>query len=275
VERDMSTIDVGKKQLMTPYLAIGGVTILVSAAIILHSAIAAIISATSINYVESLIGTICFFIGLTFIIVMMVLIGIVHEKRMNNIIGAIVVLVLFIAYELVSRFVPGFESLGGIWGSIFIVISYGVIRGIAFTMTNRALNVPLPGYGIGAFGFFGWTFLVTSLLSLLFAFIGGVVGSYGLVNFAFILLIIQVFIDALCLVIIGINFIRNALYHPIIKGRVAVKPETVPITTTIETISTTETISDKAKTIQKFCEFCGAAFLEESEFCIECGAARS
>ena len=272
----MSTMDVGKKQLLTPYLAIGGATFLVSAAIILHSAIKAIISGTSINFVESLIGTICFFIGLVSIIVMMVLIGGVHERRMNNIIGAIVVLVLFIAYELVSRFVPGFDSLGGIWGSIFILISYGVIRGIAFSMTNRALNVPLPGYGIGAFGFFGWSFLVTSTLSFLFAYIAGIMSNVGLLNFALILLIIQIFLDALCLIIIGINFIRNALYHPIIKGRASVKPvTTTTTTTTTETKSTTESIYDESKTKQKFCEFCGTAFLEDSEFCTNCGAAKN
>ncbi|NHK32941.1 MAG: hypothetical protein FK730_16460 [Asgard group archaeon] len=223
----MSTKDVGKKQLMTPYLVIGGVTILVYAIIILHDAINAFVTETSINYYEYLIGNICFLIGLAFIIVMMVLILIVHEKRVYIIIGAIIMLVLFIAYNIALAFFPDLLSSVDKWVLIFIPISYGVIRGIAFTMTNRALNVPLPRYGIVAFGFFGWTFLVTTSLSFLFTYIGIVIESWGLVGFALILLIIQYFIDALCLGIIGIYFIWNALYYPIIKDRIAIKPEIV------------------------------------------------
>ncbi|NHJ48905.1 MAG: hypothetical protein FK733_14060 [Asgard group archaeon] len=282
-----TTIGSEKQQLMSPYLIVAGISFFAYAGIRIHEGINAFISPYPIPYFESIIAIVCFFVGFASIIVMSIVIGMVYEKRINTVIGAIVFLVLFITYEAIISFVPAISYISSIWADAAILITYGIIRGIASTTANKSLRIPIPGYGAGALGFYGWSFLITTILSIVTALIAGVIYSYGLLNFALIVILIQYFLDAICLLIVGLNFIMKAINNPSIKGQVFTRPTTT--TTVPGTLTTTlaqgmdepqqiDTPMDpfdsglsETKPSKGFCSNCGAEFLDDSDYCSFCG----
>jgi hypothetical protein len=273
---------------MSPYLIIGGVSFLVYAGIRVHDGINAFISPTSLPNFELIIANVCFIAGFVSMLIMLILIAIVYKKRVNQVIGAIVFLVLFLTYELIIAFVPGISYIYTIWGNVLILLSYSIIRGIAANTTNNSLRLPIPGYGSGALGIYGWSFLITTLISIIAGLIADAIYSVGLMTFALIVPIIQYFLDALCLLIIAISFILNAVNNPSIKGQVFTSPTTVPqpttYTTTTGSLTTTlaETMDEpqqidtpadveETKPSERFCSNCGAEYAEDSDYCTFCG----
>ncbi|MHA1187358.1 MAG: zinc ribbon domain-containing protein [Candidatus Heimdallarchaeota archaeon] len=293
----MSYTDIIKKRVMWPYLAIGGITFLAIAGIKIHAAILAIISGDSISNIENIIGTVCFFTGFVSIIALMIVIGGFYGKSSNTITTAIILLVLFIGFELFISLYPGIDSLGGLWGNIVMLIVYGILRGIALRFAYVVLDLPRPySYKTEALKAYGWSFLIFTVLAFIFAIIGGATYSFGIIMFAFYLLIGLYFFEALCLLFIGIKFIQHAYRNSalIVTG---LKPVTTTIhTSTIDAATTTLPITtesheyfqqdtvlketnetttiDTEKSVE-FCANCGVKLEGDSEFCDSCGEAQS
>jgi len=204
---------------MWPYLALGGLSFLGAAGIRIHFAIYAITGSFPLSYIESLMGIICMIVGFVSIIALLALIGAVSEKRRKYVVFSIVLLLLFIGFELFVSLYPGIAFLGGLWGNMALLAVYGILRGFALLRTNESLKSPRPGYGSIGFGIYGWSFVTTTILSTIFIAIGVRVTSITMINIAFWLIIIQYFIDVLCFLAIGIKFVQSAFLYPTIAGR--------------------------------------------------------
>ncbi|MCE7745604.1 MAG: hypothetical protein GPJ52_10775 [Candidatus Heimdallarchaeota archaeon] len=113
-------------------------------------------------------GVICLLLGFVSIIVILAIIGATYEKRRNYVVSAIVLLLLFFGFELFATFYPGFAFLGGLWGNIAILAVYGFLRAFALRRTNESLKSPIIGYGSIGFGIYGWSFVITTILSFIF-----------------------------------------------------------------------------------------------------------
>lgn len=254
-------------------------------------AINAITGSFPISFIESMIGVISLIIGLVSIIVLLALIGVISEKRRNYVITAIVLLLLFIGFELFASFYPGFAYLGGVWGNIAILVVYGILRGIALRRTNESLKSPRPGYGSVAFGIYAWSFLITTVLAFIFALIGGLALSITMITIALWIPIVLFFIEILCFVVIGIRFIQSAFLYPKITGpaprpistttTTMVTPTTDPGTISVQTDSQDTKADDSLKTIsdepvkdKEYCANCGSIIDENTEVCESCGEAR-
>jgi len=280
-------LDYGEKKLISPYLITGGITFLALAGILIHDGIMAFFS-ISINYIESIVGVVCFYIGFLSLFIILILLAIVFKNRKNDIIGALVLIGLYLGYESIIRFLPIIETID-LWLDVIIIISYGLIRGLATTFTNRSLKYPVPGYRNIALDVYGWSFLVTSILSIIFTLIALATLSIGLLNFALIILIIQYFLEALCLLILGFSYIVKGIHYPEIKGYTSIK------TTTEQTYSSESAsynaqspyrrtypessvfdekpIIIESENTKKFCANCGTVLAEDVEFCSSCGMA--
>jgi len=281
----LSFTDVQKKLLVSPYLGIGGVAFLVATGIVIHTAINSIYSDLQIGFVENLIGLISLFIGIASIIVIMILIAIIFEKKRQEIIITIILLSIFIALEFFRSLSTSIENMS-IWGNIAFVIAYGVLRGIAFQRTNNALKVPHPKYETKAFGAYGWSYISIGSLSIILAIIGVVIFSPGLILFAYWLQTILYIVQGICYLVIGIRFIQYAFTTPEIKGFV-VKPvgrSTITGTSTPiiaeqqylpqQEIKSEETISEEFETTVNYCGNCGSEIFGERKICQTCGEAK-
>ncbi len=285
MRRDLSFTDVQKKLLVSPYLGIGAVSFLVAAGIVIHTAINSIYSEIQIAFAENLIGLICLFIGITSIIVILVLTAIIFEKKRKEIIITIILLSLFIIFEFIRSLYSGVENLSIGFSIVFIII-YGILRGIAFHRANKALKITSPGYGTGALGAFGWSYLIMGSLSVILAAIGVVIFSSGLIIFAAWVLTSLYIVQGICYLVIGMRFIQYIFTSPTITGFVTKSIGRTPITkATTPVLSEPQhfpqhesipekTISDEFETAVEFCGNCGAEIRGDIKICQICGEAR-
>jgi len=255
---------------ISPFLSIIGLLLAVAGGITFHLALAESGVVGYLSFGEALTGIITQYAGLALLIIPMVLIGSLFTTKRNITTTAIVLLVLFIGGDLAIGFYPSIIMLGDGWGGMAILVVLGIIRGVAFMNVNRGLGIPARGYRNGLINLYGWSFLVTFLLYFILSLIALSAFLPMLFMIAIYILIAQYYIDAICLVIIGIKFMIDARSKPTITKKIRTPAPLVPG-------GAGETPYQPAKPMQaeesvvKYCTYCGAQNFEGGNFCENCG----
>ena len=129
---------------------------------------------------------------------------------------------------------------------------------------------------------YGWTFLITTILALLFAVIVAITDDYDvfymLLEAAAWVIVVQSFIDALSITFVGLKFIRDGITNPTIESEQISR--TAPTSgigrSTYQPIQISGQATDQVGVTQdeellKYCTYCGAQNFKGHTFCENCG----
>ena len=276
----MLNSDISKKS-MSPVLILNGLLLAVAGGITLHLAIITTTLSGYMSYGEALTGTICSYAGIAFLIVPIAIIGSLYKESKKTTTTAIVLLLIYIGADLFIYFTPSISSWGGGWGGLAVLVVYGIFRGITFQAANKGLKVPARGYGNGFLTLYGWSYLVTFIISFVLTLIAVSSWNPGLLLAAYYTLLAQIYIDGISLGAVGLKFLADASNKSEIRRKII--PVVAGIQASKEEVSDgryqpirTEEIATKVETtesVARHCTYCGAKIFDAGKFCENCGQA--
>ncbi len=262
----MLNSDIRQKS-MSPFLILNGILLAVAGGITIHLAIINTISSSYMSYGEALTGTISSYVGIAFLIVPIAIIGSLYTKNKKTTNTAIVLLLIYIGADLFVSLTPSISSWGGGWGGLAVLVVYGIVRGIAFQTANKGLKVPARGYGNGFLTLYGWSYLTTTVVYFILAFIGLTTWNVGLLRAGLYTLIAQIYIDGISLGAVGVKFLVDATNKPEISSQMEVSDGRYQPIRTEERATKIEA----TESVATHCTYCGAKIFDRGKFCENCG----
>ncbi len=274
----MLNSDINKKS-MSPYLILNGVLLAVAGGITLHIAIITTTLSGYMSYGEALTGTISLYVGIASLVVPIAIIGSLYTKNKKTTNTAIVLLLIFIGADLFINLTPSIAYWGGGWGGLAVFAIYGIFRGITFQRANKGLKVPARGYGNGFLTLYGWSYLVTFVISFVLTLIAVSSWNPALLLAAYYTLLAQIYIDGISLGAVGLKFLLDASNKPQISRKITPLGTGVPASKMEGSEGRyqpirTEEIATEVETTEsgaRHCTYCGAKIFDVGKFCENCG----
>lgn len=236
-----------KKRNLKAFLLVAGVLLLLSGCIRIHFAIARAITLgeltnfstyfspsidiiTTYSYIEHAFSISFLLLGFVALIIILNLIGNVFENEKSQSLTSIILLVIFIGFEIFREVYSEILEWTNEWVGVGLLFLYGLYRGLALSQVNKQLNVPEIKYGKGFFSFYAWSFLFTMFLSLIITVVATSVDDFTIVMYAQLAGLWveqnQVFMDVVAIIAIGSKLVIDGTRNPIIQSRV--QPRTAP-----------------------------------------------
>ncbi len=275
---NMLNSDIRQKS-MSPVLIVNGILLAAAGGITLHLAIIITTLSGYMSYGEALTGTISLYVGIASLIVPIAIIGSLYTKNKKTTTTAIVLLLIFIGVDLFVNLTPSIAYWGGGWGGLAVLVIYGIFRGITFQTANKGLKVPARGYGNGFLTLYGWSYLVTFVISFVLTLIAVSSWNPALLLAAYYTLLAQIYIDGISLGAVGLKFLVDAANKSEIRRKII--PVGAGVQASIEEVGEgryqpirTEEIATKIETTEsgvRHCTYCGAKIFDVGKFCENCG----
>ena len=183
----------------------------------------------SYSLAEDIIGMVGQYTGLISICIIIVLIGLVFDNQQSTTNLSLILMILFIAFDLLKTTYLDIDPYLNIWVYLGIVLIYAVFRGVAVSKARNSLNIPFQNYGNKFFTLYAWSFLFTSVITIIIWIIIETGDYYTVKNAVEAGIWVstgQLYLDAIAWAGMALAFFFDSASLPVVESKI--KPRTAP-----------------------------------------------